>query len=116
MTATAAVAVFFLLLGQWQNAEASRRDSSRKVAINTIHYYLREVYYQENKAYPAILTAQDLKAINEELIKDPAGRPIGAHDSDLRYTASKCAVNDCQHYELRASLEKEDDFIRSNED
>lgn len=114
MTITAIIVVSFLLYGQWQYTEASQRDSARKIAINTIHYYLKESYFRQNQAYPSSLNQDILSAINQELTKDPRGRTINSQLSDLRYIPGDCTVNACQRYELRADLEKEDDFVRTN--
>ncbi len=116
MVATAAIVIACVLVfSQWQYMGASQRDTKRKVAINTIHYYLEEVYFKKNQSYPSYLTASDLTSLNDELIKDPYGRAIGDQASDLHYTPGNCVVNACARYELRANLEKEDDFIRVNQ-
>lgn len=112
---TAAIAVAFLVYGQWQYAGASHRDSDRKTAVNTMHYYLEEVYFKQYKSYPAFVDASVFNSVNEDFIKDPSGHAIGEPASDFHYHASGCTVNACQRYELRTSLEKEDDFVRTNQ-
>ena len=45
---------------------------------------------------------------------DANGHKIGKSESEYRYEATGCDNNKCKGYTLRADLEKEDDFVKSN--
>lgn len=106
--------VGFFVFGQWQTAETSKRDSQRKVAINSLHYYLERSHFPAQKTYPIQLNEELLRGITPEETKDPAGRVIGEPTSDLRYEPFDCNGSTCAGYTLRADLEKEADFIRQS--
>ena len=61
------------------------RDTQRKTAINAMYYNLEEVYFPAQKSYPRVLSANNLKAMDAKLLKDPQGVVIGEHGSDYRY-------------------------------
>lgn len=109
---TAAGALFFI---QRNNIEAINRDTQRKTAINAMHYSLKEVYFVQNKSYPRVLNAENLKAMDPALLKDPKGKAIGEQDSDYRYLPSGCNGDVCAGYTLRSRLERESDFIKESE-
>ncbi len=101
-------------LSQEQSARAARRDETRKTSVNAMYFYLEEVYFGTHKAYPALLTAENMKGIDPELLKDPSGNIIGNKDSNFRYESSDCNGDSCKRYTLRADLEKEADFIKES--
>jgi type II secretory pathway component PulJ len=110
--------VFVLLVGAifyalTSSLQASHRDTRRKTAINAIYYNLVEVVRPSLKGYPRSLEADQLKAMDSALLMDPRGNKMGERDSDYRYEPSECNGGDvCQSFTLRASLEREDDFVK----
>ncbi|MCL2869948.1 type II secretion system GspH family protein [Candidatus Saccharibacteria bacterium] len=107
---SAAVVFFFV---QKANVDALNRDEKSKIAINAMYYDLEEVYYKAHGYYPAKVNENDLTAIDPQLFTDPYGYNIGDSLSSYRYEPTGCTDNKCTSYTLRATLEKEDDFIKS---
>ena len=103
-----------ILLIQKGNLSAANRDSQRKTAINAMYYSLEEVYFERNGNYPAKIDSKTLRAMDPALFKDPNGITLGESDSDYRYEGINCDNNKCKAYSLRASLEKEDDYVKTN--
>lgn len=103
-----------ILLIQKGNLSAANRDSQRKVAINAMYYNLEEVYYEANNSYPAKIDSKTLRAMDPELFRDTNGVAVGEADSQYRYEGINCDNNKCKGYSLRASLEKEDDYVKNN--
>lgn len=103
-----------LLLIQRNNLEAAQRDDKRKTAINAIHFNLEEVFYKQNKYYPAEITSKKLPAMDPALLTDPGGVTIGEADSDYRYEGLNCNNDKCQGYRLTAELEKEAVYEKVN--
>ena len=100
---------------QHQALEIVHRDQDRKVAINAIYYNLEEVVKPALGSYPRVLTANQLKAMDAGLLVDPRGNKLGELDSDYRYEPTGCNGGDlCSGYTLRADLERETDFVRTN--
>ncbi|HMR72547.1 MAG TPA: type II secretion system protein [Candidatus Saccharibacteria bacterium] len=108
----ASAGVIFLV--QKNNLSAGHRDTQRKTAINAIYYNLEEIVYPKLGGYPATLDAKQLKAMDSELLKDPNGTAIGESGSDYSYEPSSCNGDICEHYVLRASLEREAAFERKS--
>lgn len=106
------VVLFFL---QKQNVEAMQRDEKRKTAINAMYYALEEGYYAEHKSYPEnIEKAEVLPWIDPNLFTDPYGMNLWDNDSNYSYEASNCTDGNCKSYSLRATLEKEDDYVKTS--
>lgn len=104
-----------ILFAQRQSILMMHRDHDRKVAINTIHYNLEEVVRPKLNGYPRTLNATQLTAMNSSLLKDPEGHLVGTSKSDYRYEPTGCNGGDiCAGYSLRAELEREAEFIRTN--
>ncbi len=104
-----------ILLQQQQSLRVIHRDQDRKVAINAIHYNLEEVVKPTLGGYPRILRATQLKAMDKELLKDPSGVAVGQPTSEYRYEPTGCNGGDiCTGYTLRADLEREADFVKTN--
>jgi type II secretory pathway pseudopilin PulG len=107
-------AVGTLLFIQRGNLVAADRDSQRKASINAMYYNLEEVFFAKNGYYPATIDSAKLTAMDPELFKDPNGKQLGASDSNYRYDGVNCVNDQCKGYTLRADLEKEDDFVKTN--
>ena len=102
-------------LSQYRSLQSMHRDQDRKVAINAMHHNLKEVVFPTLKAYPRVLGATQLKAMDKNLLKDPDGKAVGTKESDYRYEPTGCNGGDlCQGYTLRADLELEADFVKSS--
>lgn len=103
-----------VLYVQKNNLAATARDDQRKTAINAVYYSLEEVYFEKNKNYPAEITDKTITAIDPTLLTDPNGNKIGDKASNYRYEGINCTNDTCKGYSLRADLEKEADFIKTN--
>lgn len=101
------IAAGIIFAVQKNNLDAQHRDTARKTAINAIYYNLEEVVYPNLKGYPATLSAEQLKAMDSTLLKDPEGIALGEGGSDYSYEPSSCDGSICKHYVLRATLERE---------
>ncbi len=106
------VVLFFL---QKVNLSAMDRDEKRKTAINAMYYALEEGYYAQNEAYPETIEKADvLPWIDPNLFTDPIGLNLWDQGSNYSYEASDCNEGKCQSYVLRATMEKEADYIKSS--
>lgn len=103
-----------VLFMQKNDIAATHRDDQRKTAINAMYYSLEEVYFANNKNYPVEITDKTLTALDPSLLTDPNGTKIGDKDSNYRYEGINCTNDSCRSYRLRANLEKEADFIKTN--
>lgn len=109
----AASIVFFV---QKQNIEIASRDNDRKTAINAIFYDLQKVYYPKYGYYPSVVNKSDMTAIDPSLLTDPNGKVLGTAGSDYTYTPTDCTNNECTGFTLRATLENEADYVKTNTD
>ena len=103
-----------LLLVQRANLAASQRDNDRKTAINAMYYNLEEVFYEQNGYYPSKIDSKTLRAMDPALFTDPNGIKLDEASSTYRYEATNCTDTKCKSYSLRADLEKEADFVKTN--
>lgn len=108
-------AIGLIFLSQKNTLESIHRDKQRKTAINAIYYNLEEVVKPALGGYPTKLDAKQLKAMDSELLKDPWGKSISESVSNYRYEATGCNGGTvCTGYILRANLEREADFVKTN--
>ena len=117
ITCIAFLAIFVVLFFiQYQNIEAMQRDEQRKVAINAMYYSLEEGYYEEHGYYPEkISSAEDLPWMDPNLLSDPSGVNIWVIGGDYSYESSNCDDDGhCKEYTLRAILEQESEYVKSN--
>lgn len=103
-----------LLLIQRADLAATQRDNLRKTAINAMYYNLEEVFYQTNKYYPAKIDSATLKAMDPGLFTDPNKVKMNESGSDYRYEGTNCTNDHCRSYTLRADLEREADYVKTN--
>ncbi len=113
------VIIIFVSVGsifwfQMRDIEAQHRDIERKTAINSMYYNLEEIVYKELGGYPSTLNATQLKAMDSSLLKDTNGVTISDSGSQYRYEPSSCNGAICQHYILRATLEKEAEYVKES--
>lgn len=107
-------AVTGILLYQKAGALAAQRDEQRKTAINAMYYNLEEVYYPKNGYYPEKIDSKTLPAMDPQLFTDPNGVKLGDAGSDYRYESADCQDGHCKSYTLRAHMEKEADYVKTN--
>lgn len=106
------VVLFFL---QKNSIEAMDRDDDRKTAINAMYYALEEGYYAEHKYYPEHIEGSDvLPWIDPNLFTDPYGLNVWDKGSNYSYEAADCTDGHCKSYTLRATMEKEGDYIKTS--
>lgn len=106
-----AVGLFFM---QKINIDAMKRDEARKTAINAMYYSLEEGFFAENGYYPEFISEENLKTMDPSLFTDPLGTNLGVAGSSYSYEAANCENGKCKEYTLRATLEKEDVYIKKN--
>lgn len=106
-----ATAVGFI---QFSNLQSIHRDDQRRTAINAMYYNLEDIFYAKNSFYPETITATNLTGVDEKLFVDPNDVKIGNGSSDYRYEPTDCVDAKCKGYELRALMEKEEDFIKKS--
>lgn len=115
------IVIAVLTVGGWlffsekARVDAVQRDSQRKTAINAMYYNLEEVFYEKNRYYPASIDSKTLRAMDPAQFTDPTGTKLGDAGSSYRYNATGCTTDGhCTGYELRAQLEREADFVKTN--
>lgn len=115
------VVIVILIVGGWlffsekARVDSITRDNTRKVAINAMYYNLEEVYYPKNGYYPSSIDSKTLRAMDASLFTDPFGTAINESGSDYRYDPTGCRTDGrCTGYTLRAIMEHEDDFTKTN--
>lgn len=113
------IVIVLLGVGSWlffaekSRVDATARDLKRKTAINAMYYNLEEVFYQKNKFYPTSIDEKNLRAMDPELFKDPAGVKVGDTSSTYRYEGTGCSTDGkCTGYNLKAQLELEEDYTK----
>lgn len=100
---------------RYSTIQSIHRDQDRKIAINAMHHNLEEVVRPVLGGYPRALTSAQLKAMDKKLLQDPRGVTVGQTNSDYRYEPTGCnGGNVCTGYSLRADLENEADFVKTN--
>ena len=104
--------IFFFL--QKSNLDAMERDEDRKTAINAMYYALEESFYKEHHYYPETISEDNIKVIDPALWTDPLGYNLGDPASSYSYEPANCKDGKCQEYILKATLEKEDTYVKYN--
>jgi prepilin-type N-terminal cleavage/methylation domain-containing protein len=108
---SSATAIGFI---QFSNLQSVYRDDQRRTSINAMYYNLEDIFYAKNSFYPNVIDETNLKGVDKDLFTDPNGVKIGNGASDYRYEPTDCVDEKCKSYELRALMEKEDDFIKKS--
>lgn len=109
--ATFLVILFFV---QKSNIDAMRRDEDRKVAINAFYYALEESFYKDHGYYPETISEENIKVVDPALWTDPSGHNLGDPLSSYSYEPANCKNGKCKEYILKATLEKEDTYVKYN--
>ena len=107
-------AASILFFYQKNNIEIANRDNQRKTAINAMYYALEKSYYAQNKSYPSVINSETLASLDPGLLTDPNGVFINEPTSTYKYEPTGCNQNTCAGYTIRANLEKEADYSKSN--
>ena len=103
--------LFFI---QKANIDAMGRDEQRKTAINAMYYALEESFYKDHGYYPESISEDNIKVIDPALWTDPLGFNLGDSFSSYSYEPANCKEGKCKEYILKATLEKEDIYLKSN--
>lgn len=106
--------LFILFFIQKTNIDAMERDEDRKTAINAMYYALEESFYKTNSYYPEYISEENITVIDPALWTDPNGYNLGDPLSSYTYEPANCNNGKCKEYTLKADLEKEDTYIKSN--
>ncbi|MBQ9019854.1 type II secretion system protein [Candidatus Saccharibacteria bacterium] len=106
--------LFVLFFLQKQNVDAMDRDDKRKTAINAMYYALEESFRPQNGYYPESISEKNLTVIDPNLFTDPSGILLGQQGSSYHYEPANCTEGKCKEYTLRATLEKEADYVKRN--
>lgn len=109
--ASTALVLFYV---QKMNVDAMDRDDKRKTAINAMYYSLEEGFYDKNGYYPETISEENLKTLDPALFTDPRGVVLGENGSSYSYQPANCTDGKCKEYTLKATLEKEEDFVKKN--
>ena len=96
------------------NTDAMHRDEQRKEAINAMYYALEEGFFVDNGYYPETISEENLKVMDPALFTDPSGINLGSEGSTYAYEPADCTNGKCKEYTLRATLEKEDEYIKKS--
>ncbi len=115
------VVIVVLAVGGWlfftekASIDAVQRDAARKIAVNAMYYNLEEVFYEKNTYYPVVIDSKTLRAMDPSLFTDPLGIKLGEAGSDYTYDGKECTTDGrCGGYELRSTMEREDDYVKTN--
>ena len=103
-----------LALIQKSNLDALSRDETRKTAINAMYYALEESFYKDHNYYPETISEENITVIDPALWTDPNGYNLGDPKSSYVYEPADCDNGHCQRYTLKADLEKEATYIKTN--
>ncbi|HEY1085698.1 MAG TPA: type II secretion system protein [Candidatus Saccharimonadales bacterium] len=101
---------------QFNEVQSVARDDKRRIAINTMYYNLEDIFYKTNKYYPETIDEKNLTSMDASLLTDPSGNKVGTGESDYRYEPVNCTDGHCKGYTLRADLEREADFVKTNKE
>ena len=104
--------IFFFI--QKSNIDAMERDEDRKIAINAMYYALEESFYKSHSYYPETISEENITVIDPALWTDPSGYNLGDPLSSYSYEPANCKDGKCKEYTLKATLEKEDTYIKYN--
>lgn len=113
VAAALALGVLFFF-SQKTTLDALARDEQRKIAINAMYFSLEEGYYADHGYYPETIGPDNLTTLDPNLFTDPIGFLLGEEGSDYTYTSTNCTDSKCKSYTLKATLEKEADFVRKS--
>lgn len=111
LIAITASVLFFI---QKSNLEIVASDNTKKTAINAMYYSLEESFYPTNKYYPQTISSDILKTVDSALFTDPSGVKINTAGSAYTYVPTNCQDSKCKSYTLKATLQNEADYTKTN--
>ena len=114
IVAAAAGLLLIIFFVEKSNVDAMSRDDARKSAINAMYYALEEGYYASHGYYPEIINENVLSVMDPALFTDPLGANLGTEGSSYSYEPANCENGICKEYTLRATLEKEDTYVKKS--
>jgi len=114
IVATFAGLLFLLFFIQKSNLDALQRDEDRKTAINAMYYALEESFFKDHQYYPETISEENITVIDPALWTDPDGHNLGDPKSSYTYEPADCNNGKCQKYILKADLEKEAAYVKTN--
>lgn len=114
IVATFVSLLLLLSFVQKSNLDALQRDEDRKIAINAMYYALEESYYKEHGYYPEMISEDNITVIDPALWTDPSGYNLGDPKSSYSYEPADCNNGHCKKYMLKADLEKETTYVKTN--
>ena len=114
IVATFVSLLLLLSFVQKSNLDALQRDEDRKIAINAMYYALEESYYKEHGYYPEMISEDNITVIDPALWTDPSGYNLGDPKSSYSYEPADCNNGHCKKYMLKADLEKEATYVKTN--
>jgi len=114
IVATFAGLLLLLFMVQKSNFDALQRDEDRKTAINAMYYALEESFYKAHGYYPETISEENIAVIDPALWTDPSGYNLGDPKSSYSYEPADCDNGHCKKYTLKADLEKEATYVKTN--
>ena len=107
---------FAIKFVQKNNLNMVNENNTKKISINAMYYSLEEVFYKANNFYPQSISSSNLKSVDPDLFTDPNGIEINTAGSAYSYKPLNCSSDGkCKNYELKATLSKEADYIKSSQ-
>ncbi len=107
------VTVAVVAVSNIRDLRAQNRDQVSKVDINAIFYQL-ELFHEKNGYYPETITADTLKGIDAENLKDRNGRSLNEAGGSYSFKPMGCQEARCRSFTLTAELEKEAPFVKQS--
>ncbi len=90
---------------------ADNRDEMRKRDINAIYYQL-EAFHERSGYYPQKVSADTLKGLDPDSLKDANEVTLGQAGSEYTYQARGCKNGKCASFELSTELEREATYTK----
>lgn len=113
VTVILAIASIFFFI-QKNSLQVTADDNAKKTAINSMYYSLEEVFFPANNYYPQSISSDNLKSVDPDLFDDPDGLTINTAGSAYTYKPVNCEAEKCKGYTLKATLENEEDYKKTN--
>lgn len=92
---------------------AENRDATAKSDINAVYYQL-ESFHEKNGYYPETLSAESLKGIDPESLKDKNGVAVNEEGSLYTYRPISCSEAKCKRYDVTGQLEREAPYVKQS--
>lgn len=96
-----------------RDIRAENRDTASKTDINAVFYQLEATHEREG-FYPESLSADSLKGVDPESLKDNLGKAVNEEGGIYSYKPRSCTEGKCKSFELTVQLEKEAPFTKES--